>query len=84
MRLLFTGSFLPPEATFMRLLLVADEIAVMDRPSINFGDWGTVGSTSPMRSWIPAFAETPVRLVAIRRHPGQSPLRVRPRSPSHS
>ncbi len=64
MRLLFTGSSAPPGATFKRLLMIADEIAVMDRPSVTFGDWGTVGSGSPLRPWIPAFAETPVKLVA--------------------
>jgi hypothetical protein len=44
--------------------MIADEIAVMDRPSVTFGDWGTVGSGSPLRPLIPTFAETPVKLVA--------------------
>jgi hypothetical protein len=44
--------------------MIADEIGVMDRPSVTFGDWDTVGSASPLRPWIPAFAETPVKLVA--------------------
>ncbi len=64
MRLLFTGSSVPPEATFKRLLMIADEIAVMDRPSVTFGDWGTIGSASPLRLLIPTLAETPVKLVA--------------------
>lgn len=64
MRLLFCGSSLFGEATFKRLLVLADDIAVMDRPSVSFPRWGTVGHQSPLRDWVPAFADTPVRLHA--------------------
>ena len=38
--------------TLKRLLLLADEIAFLDRPSVTFKNWGTVGSASPMRRFL--------------------------------
>jgi hypothetical protein len=51
MRLLFSGSIGCDEATFKRLLVIGDEIAFMDRPSVTFRNWGTVGAPSPFRRY---------------------------------
>jgi hypothetical protein len=37
------------DLTLKRLLIVGDELAFMDRPSVTFKQWGTVGRNSPMR-----------------------------------
>jgi hypothetical protein len=62
MELLYCGSPLCPEATFKRLLMVADGVSFMDRPSVTFGKWGTIGSDSPARQFIQVMASTPVPL----------------------
>jgi hypothetical protein len=62
MKLLFSGSSGCRLETFKRLLLIAEELCFLDRPSISFGDWGTVGIASPLRKLIPAFRNTAVKL----------------------
>jgi len=49
MKLLFTGASFCSEQTMRRLMLLGTELCFMDRPSITFGDWGFVGSHSPLR-----------------------------------
>jgi hypothetical protein len=48
-RVVFADSIGCTIETFRRLVLVADEIGFMDRPSIAFGNWGFVGVQSPFR-----------------------------------
>ena len=67
MHLLYSGSHGCPLPTLKRLLLIADDLAFMDRPSITFagsgpgsadaatGGWGTIGMASPLRLLVPAF-----------------------------
>jgi hypothetical protein len=43
MKLLFSGSAHCQKETLKRLLIIANEIAFMDRPSITFDKWGTIG-----------------------------------------
>lgn len=49
MKLLYCGDSSCDESTFKRLLLVGSELAFMDRPSVVFGSWGTVGHDSIFR-----------------------------------
>lgn len=62
MRLLYAGSHECAEPTFKRLMLIADQIEFTDRPSIMFGQWGTIGLQSPFRAWVHAFRGKPVEL----------------------
>ena len=49
MKLLYSGQTQCDAATLKRLLILADEICFMDRPSIVFGDFATVGRPSHFR-----------------------------------
>ena len=49
MRLLYSGATHCDVTTLKRLLVIADEIIFMDRPSVTFHNWGTVGVKSPFR-----------------------------------
>ena len=49
MKLLYAGGSGCSEPTLKRLLLVGTELAFMDRPSVIFGKWGTVGHQSMFR-----------------------------------
>ena len=49
MKLVFTGYPFAEFRTLQRLLLIADEIGFIDRPSVTFGKWGTVGRASDIR-----------------------------------
>jgi len=72
MKLLYTGSPTCNPATLKRLLIIADEIAFMDRPSVSFGgsnlgggkQWGTIETQSYYRNYIHLFENTPVRISA--------------------
>jgi len=46
MKLLYSGSSFCNEQVLKRLLVVADEIGFMDRPSVTFKNWGTIGHDS--------------------------------------
>jgi len=52
-KLLYIGTHFCPSDTLARLLILADELVFLDRPSVTFDSWGTVGSESFMRriSW---------------------------------
>ncbi len=57
MRVLYSGGSDCDQQTLKRLLLLADEIAFMDRPSVTFSNWGTVGTASPMRQYTTGIEE---------------------------
>jgi len=46
MKLLYSGSTFCDEPVLKRLLVVAEEIQFMDRPSVTFQNWGTIGHDS--------------------------------------
>jgi hypothetical protein len=49
MRLLYSGTSECDQPTLKRLLVIADEISFLDRPSVMFGNWGTVARPSFFR-----------------------------------
>ena len=63
MKLLYSGSPFCSEEVLKRLLLVADEIGFMDRPSVTFNNWGHVGHDTNARriDW----TGSPVKIDAI-------------------
>lgn len=63
MKVLFTGRSICDFPTMQRLLLIADEVAFMDRPSVAFGNWGLVGHESEVRRLLMP-PDSPVVLVA--------------------
>jgi hypothetical protein len=50
MKLLYSGASGCDEPTLKRLLLVGTELVFMDRPSVTFGKWGTIGHASMFRA----------------------------------
>jgi hypothetical protein len=63
MKVLFSGGSICDLETMQRLLLIADEVAFMDRPSVAFGNWGLVGHESEVRR-LQMPSDSPVALVA--------------------
>ncbi len=51
MKVLFAGATFCEYRTLQRLVLIADEIAFMDRPSVTFNKWGTIGHASEIRQY---------------------------------
>lgn len=49
MRVLYSGESICSFETLQRLILLANEITFMDRPSVTFGKFGTVGAPSEFR-----------------------------------
>lgn len=49
MKLLYSGGEFCDQLTLKRLLVIAEEIHFMDRPSVTFKNWGTVGHDSYAR-----------------------------------
>ncbi len=49
MKVLYSGGTICGLQTLRRLVLIADEIGFMDRPSVTFHDWGTIGRSSEFR-----------------------------------
>ena len=49
MKLLFTGASQCDYQTLKRLHIVADAVGFMDRPSVTFKNWGTIGRASMFR-----------------------------------
>ena len=64
MKLLYSGGTACSYDTLKRLLLVGSELSFMDRPSVTFGNWGTIGHESPLRSLIPASDIVPISVYA--------------------
>lgn len=50
MKLLYSGSTFCDDPILKRLLVVAEEIHFMDRPSVTFKNWGTIGHDSIAKS----------------------------------
>jgi hypothetical protein len=71
MKLLHIGTHLCPADTLARLLLLGEELIFLDRPSVTFDNWGTVGHQSFMRqiSW----AGSPVKVTVVK--PPSGPAR---------
>lgn len=64
MKLTFSDYHTTDELTFKRLLLICDELAFFDAPSINIADnLGTVGQKSGLRHFIKDFEGSPVKLI---------------------
>src|SRR5690349_9919983 len=64
MKLTFSDAPIIDELTFKRLLLLANELAFVDRPSIHLADnYGTVGMPSGMRGLIKDFEDSPIKLI---------------------
>lgn len=49
MKLLYVGTHFCPAESMSRLLLLGTELCFLDRPSVTFGTWGTIGHDSYMR-----------------------------------
>ncbi len=49
MKLLFSGEEFCDQPVLKRLLVIAEEIHFMDRPSVTFDNWGTIGHASYAR-----------------------------------
>jgi hypothetical protein len=63
MKLVFSDSPNIDELTFKRLLLLGEEIAFVERPSIQFiEDIGTIATPSGIRGLLPKFEDSPVKL----------------------
>ncbi len=64
MKLLYVGTHFCPADTLSRLFLLGSELCFLDRPSVTFGDWGTVGSDSYMRGL--SFGPSPVPITVLK------------------
>jgi|GEM_PF-1324256 len=62
MKLLFSGRAICDQASFKRLLLIAEEMGFMDRPAVSFGNWGMVSQHTPIRQI--DTSDSPVKLSA--------------------
>lgn len=49
MKLLYCGEEYCDQPVLKRMLVIAEEIHFMDRPSVTFGNWGTIGNASYAR-----------------------------------
>jgi hypothetical protein len=63
LKLLYSGGTACSYDTLKRLLLVGSELSFMDRPSVTFGNWGTIGHASPLRDF-PAADIVPISVYA--------------------
>lgn len=61
MKLLYFGGSGVDWTTFKRMLLVGTEVVFMDRPSVTFNQWGTIGHDSYFRRFENA-ADAPVKI----------------------
>lgn len=76
MKLLYSGKTFCDKPIFKRLLLVAEEIHFMDRPSVTFGNWGTIGNASFARNI--DFTGCPITIGAISPPSGPAKLLYNP------
>jgi len=67
LKLLYIGTHFCPVDTLARLLVLGDELVFLDRPSVTFGNWGTVGSSSYIRGI--SFGESPPVKVSVAEPP---------------
>src|SRR5687768_8559326 len=64
MKLTFADSPGISDLNFKRLLLLSDELAFFDWPSINLaGNYGSVGQKSPLTNFIKDFEGSPIKLI---------------------
>jgi hypothetical protein len=63
MKLLYIGTHFCPADTLARLLVLGDELVFLDRPSVTFDNWGTIGHPSLMRRI--SFEGSPVAVSVI-------------------
>src|SRR5215204_4877078 len=68
MRLLVSGSTMPSFQPFKRLILLGDEVGFMDRPSVTFGNHGSIGRDSNIRR----FGREGLPVVALTAHEPKS------------
>lgn len=71
MKLLYSGSTFCDEPVLKRLLVVAEEILFMDRPSVSFGNWGTVGHHSFAKGIDSSGSPVPIRAITPPSGPGE-------------
>lgn len=64
MKLLYYGGSACSYETLKRLFLVGSELSFMDRPSVTFGKWGTIGHESPLRRFVAAAHTVPISVYA--------------------
>jgi hypothetical protein len=62
MKLLFSGDSGCTPSTLKRLMIIAEEIGFMDRPSISLPGFTTIGHASPLRAFEQALRHTEVKL----------------------
>lgn len=70
MRVLYSGGTICSFETLQRLVLLADEVAFMDRPSVSIGNFGTIGQESEFRRF--RTADSPVKFSVYEPPAGQS------------
>ncbi len=71
MKLLYIGTHYCPPDSLARLLVLGDELVFLDRPSVTFDNWGTIGSQSYMRGV--SFEGSPVAVSVV--EPPSGPAR---------
>lgn len=62
MKLLFSGDPGCSRETLKRLMVIGEELAFMDRPSVTIGGWTMIGQSSPLRQFEQAMQDTQPRL----------------------
>jgi hypothetical protein len=72
MKLLYIGTHFCPADSFARLLVLGDELVFLDRPSVTFGNWGTIGHQSAMRG-VAFESNAPVKISVV--EPPSGPAR---------
>jgi hypothetical protein len=64
MKLLYIGTHFCPADTLSRLFILGSELCFLDRPSVSFGNWGTIGADSYMRGV--SFGKSPVPVTVLK------------------
>jgi len=64
MKLLYVGTHFCPPESIARLFLLGTELCFLDRPSVTFGNWGTIGADSYMRKV--TFGDSPVTISVLK------------------
>jgi hypothetical protein len=62
-KLLYIGTHFCPVDSLARLLVLGDELVFLDRPSVTFDNWGTIGAQSYMRRY--SFKGSPVTVSVV-------------------
>jgi hypothetical protein len=63
MKLLYIGTHFCPPESLSRLFLLGTELCFLDRPSVTFDSWGTIGHDSFMRRV--SFGDAPIKVSVI-------------------